>query len=71
MGKKIELGVTIIDRGVEPAVGSGAGFMSWDEDDLAAGATVLSPLDPRVLILLKAYIAQHEAELKALSAKIK
>jgi hypothetical protein len=65
-GKYIEVGVSFADHDVDPPQSKGMGAIRWNADDLTAGAEVMTPIDPKVIALLEAFIADYHAEIDAL-----
>jgi hypothetical protein len=65
-GKYIEVGVSLVDHDVDPNQSRGMGALRWNADDLTAGAEVMTPVDPKVIVLLEAFIAQYHDEINAL-----
>ncbi len=70
MGKYIEVAASYVDRDTDPNQGRGLGMIRWDAEDPASDGEVMNPVDPKVLLMLKAFIARHEREVDSLRAKL-
>jgi len=69
MGKFIEIGVTFVDRDVDPVQSRTLGFVQFDVD--TAKIVEPNPLDAKAIAILRAYLKAHDAEVTALEKKLK
>jgi len=71
MGKYIEVGVTYVDRDVDPPQSRTMGILQFDVSKPGAKVEELNPLDEKVIVLLKAYLKKHDAEVAAFGKALK
>lgn len=69
MGKFVEIGVTFVDRDVDPIQSRTLGFVQFDVD--SAEIVEPNPLDGKAIAILRAYLKKHDAEVAALQKKLK
>jgi len=62
MGKFIEISVTYADRDSDPNTSRNMGTVRWSVDDLTAPAEILTPLDPKAVLILKKYFKVLDEE---------
>jgi hypothetical protein len=69
-GKWIEVSATYVDRDVEPNQSRSEGMIRWNAEDPASGAESINPFDPKVIVMLKAFIKKYEHEVDDLRVKL-
>jgi hypothetical protein len=69
MGKFIEIGVTYVDRDVEPAQSRTMGILQFDVDKAAFAEP--NPLDQKAIAVLRRYLKKHDEEVAAFEKKLK
>jgi hypothetical protein len=60
----------MVDRSSDPAQGYNLGMLRFDADNPAAPPEILSSVDQKTILMLKAYIKKYEDELSSLSSAL-